>query len=191
MKTIVYQNGTNLTIGPCRLSFPKLFELDSVTGKYGCCLLIPKELTDIKEALDKAVESAKKDGIMRCWQGRKPAQLTLPVQDGDELATASPDGKRDYMRGHWVLSPKSNKMPPCADVHGMPLLDQSELYSGCWVSAILYACPYCYNGMKCGVTMVLRGVQKAGDGDPLGGAQQPTFTDISSLGLVQKNDEPW
>ena len=65
------------------------------------------------------------------------------------------------------LNANSKQAPQVVDKHVQPILDQSEVYSGCYgkVSITFYA--YNSNGNK-GIAAGLVNVQKLRDGEPLG-----------------------
>ena len=56
------------------------------------------------------------------------------------------------------------------DVNLNPILDSSELYSGCYARVSLNFFPYTNAGNK-GVGVGLNNIQKLDDGEPLGGAR--------------------
>jgi hypothetical protein len=49
-----------------------------------------------------------------------------------------------------------------------PILDQADLYSGCYVRASINLYPFNKNGNK-GIGAGLNNIQKLADGEPLGG----------------------
>ena len=70
--------------------------------------------------------------------------------------------------GCWFLNANSDKAPGIVDVNAQPILDRSEVYSGCYgrVSISFYA--FNTNGNR-GIACGLNNVQKLRDGEPLGG----------------------
>lgn len=72
-------------IVPCRFSYLHCWEPDSVNGgdpKYSVSAIIPKSDTKTINAIKAAVEQAKKDSVSK-WGGKIPANLKLPLRDGD------------------------------------------------------------------------------------------------------------
>ena len=69
--------------------------------------------------------------------------------------------------GSYFVNANSRQAPQVVDRQVQPIIDQSEVYSGCYgrVSVTFYA--YNSNGNK-GVAAGLGNVQKLRDGDPLG-----------------------
>ena len=150
---------------PCRISFANIFEAKSINGgeaKYSVSCLIPKEDKKTLLAIRKAVEAAKEDGKTRKWGGKIPANLKTPLRDGD-IDRPEDEAYADSM----FLNANSKQAPQIVDRQVQPILDQSEVYSGCYgrVSITFYA--YNSNGNK-GVAAGLGNVQKLRDGEPLG-----------------------
>ena len=66
------------------------------------------------------------------------------------------------------MSVSSKAQPGIVDRDKMPVLDASEVYSGCFVRVALGAFAYNNSGNK-GISFGLNHVQKLRDGEPLGG----------------------
>ena len=141
----------NLTkvIVPCRLSYAHLWEPDSINGsepKYSVSCIIDKNDKETIAKIKKAIEVAK-DEAKGKWGGNRPE---------DEAYADS-----------MFLNANSKQAPQIVDRQVQPILDQSEVYSGCYgrVSITFYA--YNSNGNK-GIAAGLGNVQKLRDGEPLG-----------------------
>lgn len=157
------QNNTKVIV-PCRFSYAHIFEPDSINGsepKYSVSCIIDKNDTETIAKIKKAVETAKEEGKGK-WGGKVPANLKLPLRDGD---IDRPDD--EAYAGSYFLNANSRQAPQVVDNRVQPILDQSEVYSGCYgrVSVTFYA--YNSNGNK-GVAAGLGNVQKLRDGEPLG-----------------------
>lgn len=157
------QNNTKVIV-PCRFSYAHIFEPDSINGsepKYSVSCIIDKNDTETIAKIRKAVETAKEEGKGK-WGGKIPANLKLPLRDGD--IDRPDDGA---YAGSYFLNANSRQAPQVVDNRVQPILDQSEVYSGCYgrVSVTFYA--YNSNGNK-GVAAGLGNVQKLRDGEPLG-----------------------
>ena len=77
----------NLTkvIVPCRFSYLHCWEPNAVSDgdpKYSVSAIIPKSDTETIEKIKRAIEQAKKDSVSK-WGGKVPANLKLPLRDGD------------------------------------------------------------------------------------------------------------
>ena len=72
-------------IVPCRFSYLHCWEPNAVNGgdpKYSVSAIIPKSDTETVAKIKKAIEQAKKDSVSK-WGGKVPANLKLPLRDGD------------------------------------------------------------------------------------------------------------
>ena len=72
-------------IVPCRLSYAHLWEPDSINGsepKYSVSCIIDKNDKETIAKIRKAIEVAKDEGKGK-WGGKIPANLKLPLRDGD------------------------------------------------------------------------------------------------------------
>ncbi len=160
-------NTTNATkvIVPCRFSYLHCWEPDSVNGgdpKYSVSAIIPKTDTKTINAIKAAVEQAKKDSISK-WGGKIPANLKLPLRDGD---IDRPDD--EAYANSYFFNANSRQAPQVVDARIQPILDQSEVYSGCYgkISVTFYG--YNSNGNR-GIAAGLGNIQKLRDGESLGG----------------------
>ena len=147
----------NLTkvIVPCRLSYAHLWEPDSINGsepKYSVSCIIDKDDKETIAKIRKAIEVAKDEGKGK-WGGKIPANLKLPLRDGD-IDRPEDEAYQNSM----FLNANSKQAPQIVD---------RQVYSGCYgrVSITFYA--YNSNGNK-GVAAGLGNVQKLKDGEPLG-----------------------
>ena len=78
---------TTKVIVPCRFSYLHCWEPDSVNGgdpKYSVSAIVDKKDTKTVNAIKAAIEQAKKDSISK-WGGKIPANLKLPLRDGESL----------------------------------------------------------------------------------------------------------
>ena len=101
------------------------------------------------------------------------AALKLPLRDGD---TERDD---EAYKGHWFINANSISAPQIVDRQVKPILDRSEVYSGCYARVALSFYAYNSNGSK-GIACGLGNIQKIRDGEPLGGRTSAT-DDFSSV----------
>lgn len=158
------QNNTKVIV-PCRFSYLHCWEPDSVNGgdpKYSVSAIIPKSDTKTVNAIKAAIEQAKKDSVSK-WGGKVPANLKLPLRDGD---IDRPDD--EAYAGCYFFNANSRQAPQVVDSKVQPILDQSEVYSGCHgkISVTFYG--YNSNGNR-GIAAGLGNIQKLKDGESLGG----------------------
>ena len=152
-------------IVPCRFSYLHCWEPDSVNGgdpKYSVSAIIDKKDTKTINAIKAAIEQAKKDSVSK-WGGKVPANLKLPLRDGD---IDRPDD--EAYAGCYFFNANSRQAPQVVDAKVQPILDQNEVYSGCYgkISVTFYG--YNSNGNR-GIAAGLGNIQKLKDGESLGG----------------------
>lgn len=156
-----------IVTGKVRFSYVNIFQPkmnDQGKEKYSLMLLIPKTDAATINKIKKAVEEVKMDEKSKSkWGGKIPANLKLPLRDGDE---EFPD--KDEFKGMCFFNASSDFKPGIVDANCDPLLDSTEIYSGCWgrVSVNFYA--YSNTGNK-GVAAGLNNVQKLEDDESLAG----------------------
>lgn len=152
-------------IVPCRFSYLHCWEPGSVNGsepKYSVSAIIPKSDKKTIAAINAAIEQAKKDSVSK-WGGKVTANLKLPLRDGD---IDRPDD--EAYKDSYFFNANSRQAPQVVDAHVQPILDQSEVYSGCYgkISVTFYG--YNSNGNR-GIAAGLGNIQKLRDGESLGG----------------------
>ena len=158
-------NNTTKVIVPCRFSYLHCWEPDSVNGgdpKYSVSAIIDKKDTKTINAIKAAIEQAKKDSVSK-WGGKIPANLKLPLRDGDIDRTDD-----EAYAGCSFFNANSRQAPQVVDAKVQPILDQNEVYSGCYgkISVTFYG--YNSNGNR-GIAAGLGNIQKLKDGESLGG----------------------
>ena len=159
-------NNTKVVTGVVRLSYEHVWEPVSINGgtpKYSVSLIIPKDDSKTIADIEQAIENAIKDGAAK-FGGKIPPKgsLKLPLRDGD---TERDD---ESYRNAYFVNANSTTAPQIVDRSVQPILDRSEVYSGCYARASINF--YCFNsnGNK-GVACGLGNIQKVRDGEPLGG----------------------
>ena len=158
-------NNTTKVIVPCRFSYLHCWEPDSVNGgdpKYSVSAIIDKKDTKTINAIKAAIEQAKKDSVSK-WGGKVPANLKLPLRDGD---IDRPDD--EAYAGCYFFNANSRQAPQVVDRKVQPILDQSEVYSGCYCNVSVTFYGYNSNGNR-GIAAGLGNVQFVKDGEALGG----------------------
>lgn len=161
-------NNTNTStrvIIPCRFSYLHCWEPDSVNGgdpKYSVSAIIQKNDAKTVNAIRAAIERAKQESLSK-WGGKIPPNLKTPLRDGD---IDRPDDVA--YAGCYFLNANSRQAPQVVDANVQPILDQSEVYSGCYgkISVTFYG--YNSNGNR-GIAAGLGNIQKLKDGESLGG----------------------
>ena len=153
----------HLVTGKVRLSYEHIWEPASINDsdeKYSVSLIIPKSDKKTIQEIKDAVKSAKQEGKSK-FDGKIPANLKHPLKDGD---IEKPD--EEAYKDSYFVNANSNERPQIVDKSVNPILDQSEVYSGCYgkVSINFYA--FNSDGNK-GIACGLGNIQKIRDGEPL------------------------
>ncbi|CQR74991.1 hypothetical protein SOV_34970 [Sporomusa ovata DSM 2662] len=159
------ENTTKVVTGKVRFSYANVWEPKSINGgdeKYSVSLIVPKADTKTIADIKAAIEQAKKDGVSK-FGGKVPANLKLPLRDGD---VDRPDD--EAYKDCYFINANSKDRPGIVDKKVKPILDQSELYSGCYGRASITFYAFNQNGNK-GIACGLQNLQKLADGESLGG----------------------
>lgn len=181
----IVKEAGKVIFGPCRLSFPSLFEKkkfdgDAGDGKYMVTALIPKNEKATIAAIEEAIEAAKKQGLTSKWNGKLPKKLTLPLVDGDDIDD-------EYTQGHFTVKAKTNMRPAVTNRKGEPIVDEEEIYGGVWALLSVNFYPYNTAGNS-GVAVALNAVRKFKDDEPFGSNSAHDFDDIV-LDLDNEDDD--
>lgn len=149
-----------------RLSYFHGWEPVSINGgakKYSVSVLIPKTDTETVSAINAAIDAAIEEGVAKVG-GKKPnkAAIKLPLRDGDV------ERDDEAYKGYWFINANSTTAPQIVDRQVKPILDRSEVYSGCYARVSLNFFAFNSNGNK-GIACGLGNIQKVRDGEPLGG----------------------
>lgn len=182
---------SRLVLKNVRLSYANIWEPKPPMGdpdgkaRYSASLLISKDDTKTIKAINKAIEEAKAEGKAKLANknGVVPKNLKLPLRDGDE---DRPDD--DAYTGCYFLNANASAdhRPKIVDRSVEPVLDRSEVYSGCYanVSVTFFAFNTQGNvGIGCG----LGNIQKVRDGDHLTG-ERSAAEDFEDLGGDDDDD---
>ena len=171
MNNVKPSNPMKVITGPeTRWSYANVWEPKSINGgtpKYSVSLIIPKSDTKTLAKIHAAIEAAYKEGEAKLKGNGKsvPAlsAIKTPLRDGD---TERPDDPT--YAGCWFLNANSDRAPGIVDVACSPILDRSEVYSGCYGRASISFFAFNSNGNR-GIACGLNNLQKLRDGEPLGG----------------------
>lgn len=171
------KNPTRIVTGEVRLSYAHVFEPNSIQGgkpKYSVSLIIPKTDTATITAIEKAIDAAIDAGIAK-FGGKRPnkAALKLPLRDAD---TERDD---EAYANSFFVNANSLTPPQVVDENVAPILDRSEVYSGCYARVSLSFYAFNTNGNR-GITCGLGNIQKLRDGEPLGGGRISAESDFGS-----------
>ena len=168
-------SNTRVVTGRVRFSFPHVFNPFAMEGqapKYSVQLLIPKTDVETVQAIRSAIEAAKQEGVIK-FGGKVPAILKTPLRDGD---LEKPD--REEYKGHYFMSCSSKTRPGVVDRNRQPILDETDVYGGCYGRVSLNFYAFNTSGNK-GIACGLNNLQKLEDGESFGG-KSSAFSDFSS-----------
>lgn len=161
---------TKVRTGKVRFSFPHLFEphaMDGGDAKYSVSLIIPKSDKVTLAKIKKAIEAAREQGKSALWGGKLPANLKMPLRDGD---VDRPEDEA-YQDAYFVNATCKTKPGVVLSVRvGDKFAEASpeDVYAGCYGIASVNFYPFNANGNK-GVACGLNNIMKTDDGENLGG----------------------
>lgn len=169
---------TKVVTGKVRLSYVNIFKARSFQAggeeKFSLCILIDKKDITTLGKIKAAIDAAKKQGIADKWGGKLPGNLKMPLRDGDAERA---DEAEEYT-GKFFMNANSNQKPGIVDENLNEILDNTEVYSGCYGRVSINFFPYNSNGSK-GIAVGLNHVQKLADGEPLGAARASAEDDFA------------
>ena len=171
---------TNEVIIPCRLSYANIWEPKQVNGtgdpKYSCCLLIKKSDTAAIAKLKAAIEAVKKGP-----QGTGPlGRLSAQEPEAAPARRRHRKGDENYEGCYFLNANASeNRRPKIIDRACNDVLDQDEVYSGCYAKVKIGLFSYSASGNK-GIGAGLEVIQKVRDGERLSGGNSTDGFEILS-----------
>lgn len=160
------KNTTKVVTGVVRLSYANIWDPASINGgtpKYSVSLIISKDDEKTLAAINAAIDNAIKEGAAK-FGGKIPnrASLKLPLRDGD---TERDD---EAYKNAYFVNANSTTAPQIVDRSVQPILDRTEVYSGCYARVSINFYAFNSNGNR-GIACGLGNIQKVKDGEPLGG----------------------
>lgn len=178
------KQSTRVVTGKVRLSYVHIFEAytsdpEEQEAKYSVTILIPKSDKATLAKINAAIEVAKAQGKTSKWDGKIPPNFKITLHDGDEDADLE---RNPEYAGCMYMAMSSKQRPGVVDADLNPILDSTQVYSGCYGRVSINAYPYSAKGNK-GVSFGLNNIQFLEDGDPLGGRTraEDDFGDDSDL----------
>lgn len=179
-------NSTKVVTGKVRFCYANVFEPTAMnegdTPKYNICVLIPKSDTATIDKIKKAIEAAKEAGKAKLADknGRIPANLKLPLRDGDEERPDDP-----AFEDHYFINANSMRQPSIVDRSLNPIMSRDEFYPGCYGRASINF--YAFNVSSKGIAAGLNNLQKLEDGEMLAGSSTAE-EDFGGDNAVQDDD---
>lgn len=191
--------GLKCTIGKVRASYVHVFEPYAFDNKgekkYSMAVLIPK---DDKKSIDTINECVKRayqySGVQDKWKGTSPKEFVHPLHDGDAQKSDKPEyADCLYLNAKNSTKPGLVKKTGTKMVDGVrknilvPITDEAEFYSGCWVYVSLGFYAY-KSGLDYGVACSVDNILKVEDGEPLGGRNSAEY-DFGGMDIPDDIDD--
>lgn len=178
------QPSTKVVTGLVRFSYLHVWEPVAIEEgqdkKYSASLIIPKSdketLAKIKAAIAAATEAGKAK-----FGGKIPANLKTPLRDGD---VERPDDEA-YANAFFINANAKTK-PGVVDKDVKPVMDQDEVYSGCYGRASITFYAFNTSGNK-GIACGLNHIMKLKDGESLGG-RSTAENDFAEVAGMEEDD---
>lgn len=171
MSTNLKNDPRKVVTGKVRFSYANVFEPraneEGQTPKYSVSIIIPKDDKETINKIKAAIEAAKEEGKASKFAGKIPANMKMPLRDGD-LERGDDEA---YANAFFVNASSTNK-PGVVDRELNPIMDRDDFYSGCFGRASITFFAFNTSGNK-GVACGLNNIQKTSDGTPLGGRTSP------------------
>ncbi len=178
---------TKVITGEVRFSYAHVFEPASIEGsepKYSVSILIDKKDKKTLERIKAAIEAAKQAGLSK-FGGKVPANLKLPVRDGDTEREDDP-----VYAGKYFINANAKTKPGLVDKGGNPIIDTTEFYSGCYGHASITFYAFNTSGNK-GIACGLNNIMKTREGEMLGGraSAEDDFADLIDSDFGDDDDD--
>ena len=178
---------TKVVTGEVRFSYAHVFEPASIEGsepKYSVSILIDKNDKKTLSRVKAAIEAAKQAGVSK-FGGKVPANLKLPLRDGD---TEREDD--EVYAGKYFINANAKTKPGIVDKGGNPIIDTTQFYSGCYGHASITFYAFNTSGNK-GIACGLNNLMKTRDGEMLGGraSAEDDFADLIDSDFGDDDDD--
>lgn len=118
----------------------------------------------------KALKAAAHAAATEKWADKIPKNMRSPFRRNDELENPIPGIGDDWIV--MTFSANQDRRPGLVGPKLEDIIDDSLVYSGCWMRAEVRPFAYDQQGNR-GVSFGLQNVQKLRDDDPIGAARMP------------------
>lgn len=169
-----------------RISYAHIWEPHSIEGedkkKFSASLIVSKNDKAQIKAINAAIEAAKEMGKTNKskWKGKIPANLRISFRDGD---VDRPED--EAYENAYFINANSNTRPGVVNKKLEPIMDQDEVYSGCFAAVSITFYPY--DTPKSGIAAGLNHIMKLKDGEPLGG-RSSAESDFAGIAIDDDDD---
>lgn len=167
MSTTTEKSPTKVVTDMVRFSYLHVWEPVAIEEgsdkKYSVSLIIPKSNKALIAKINAAINAAKEEGKNSKFGGKIPAALKTPLRDGD---VERPED--EAYANSWFLNANAKTKPGVVDKDLNPIMNQDEVYSGCYGRASITFYAFNTSGNK-GIACGLNHLMKLKDGEHLGG----------------------
>lgn len=163
--------------------FNHLNVLEPREGKYGVCLIIPKEDTETIKRIKEAIEGIADDSVDTIFKNKKlsDSEKYKIIHNGDLEKENNPDYKDCY-----YINAKTNFKPEVLDLKTWETIEDKDIiYNGCYGHANISFFAYDKMGNK-GIGCNLINLIKVKDGDKI--SSYKSVKDTFSFLLEGKNE---
>lgn len=161
-----------------RIAFPNVFVASrnkmSQVDEFSCVALFKKgeDLFQLKKMAQ--------DAAIKKWGDNLPEVMKSPFRNQSERLKY-----KGYVDGAIFITLKSKQKPQVVNQDVQEILDQSEIYAGCWCKASVNAYAYDTAGNR-GVAFGLGNLQKVKDDDPIS-SRSNAVDDFAPIGGDTQN----
>lgn len=170
---------TAVKTGVVRASFAHVFEPyagnEGAEPKYSIMALIDKNDKKTIKAINQAIEAAKEIGKDKCWGGKIPKNLKLPLRDADEEKDT--DDHPEY-EGMMFFNASSKRKPGVINRNRETLINDDEFWSGCYCKLSVNLYPYSVSGSN-GIAVGLNNILLWEEGERFGGGRASAESDFA------------
>ena len=151
--------------------------------RYKTSILIPKDAPrELLVVLTQAVKDAVALGIKKKWNGTKPANLQLPINNGDEKAQEDAEKYGAYAGCHYFTAKRlPDYGPPRMRAHRKDVTEPGIIESGDWCLFDITLYPFA--NKKKGVAVALNAVTLIQEGERFGGGPSSQSIDSEAESL--------
>jgi hypothetical protein len=176
----------NLKTPKARLSFPSLFQARGFNGqeaKYSATLIFDAAAQATPEF--QRMKAAAGAAVKEKWGDKAPSNLRNPIRKCSEKDSYD----APEFDGCVFINVSTKQKPGVVDEKVQPIVEEGEIYGGCYVRASLSVYAYDQSGNK-GVSFGLRNIQKVGDGEAFGGRTraEDDFTPVDASASADVDD---
>jgi len=173
-----------------RISYPHLFKAKrnelSNKDEYTVDILFAKNEDPKKDPIN-AIRNTVEEAIKEKWPNKRPNGLVLPIKDGDGTKPKAGTPYDEAYHGCWFITLKNTRKPQVVDANKQEILDEGEVYGGCYGRASYTAYAYDNKGNK-GASLSLVHFQKIKDGESFSGTHTTAENDFDVVS--DESDNP-